>query len=174
MKKTMISKIAAVAMAATMVMGQTVFAAESTGADKLTVSENFNVTFNQPNSIKLTLSTDTVDFGDVNGLTASTVDAGLTATVESSLPYDVTIKANDDFIGNTDTNKIPINKLNYKLSDSEDYTNVAAKDTDYALWSGEATLGTPTAKSIDFKLDSTIGYAADTYTAPMTITATQK
>lgn len=174
MKKTMISKISAIAMAATMIMGQSAFAAEVTGADKLTASENFNVTFNQPNTIKLTLSTDTVDFGDVNGLTASTVDAGLTATVESSLPYDVKIKANDDFIGNTDTNKVPINKLNYKLTDAADYTNIAAKDTDYDLWSGEATLGTPTAKSIDFKLDSTIGYAADTYTAPMTITATQK
>lgn len=184
MKKNLKKIIALVAMATTMI-GQTAFAAEvkdeQTGTAPLTASCDFDVTFNQADSIALTLSTDTIDFGEVTGLVETTdhTPTEMTVTVESSKTYDVAIKATSDFVGQdagvNDDKTIPIDKLSFVKDDASDYTNFAAKDTDYTfVTDAAATLGTPATCKLKFKLGKTIGYAAGNYKADLTVTATQK
>lgn len=183
MKKNLKKIVALVAMATTM-MGTTAFAAEvkdeQTGTAPLTASCDFDVTFNQADSISLTLSTDVIDFGEVTGLVERTdhTPAEMTVTVESSKTYDVAVKATSDFVGQdtgvNDDKTIPIDKLSF-AKDGGEYVNFAAKDTDYTFVSdAAATLGTPATCNLGFKLGKTIGYAAGNYKADLTVTATQK
>ena len=147
---------------------------------KLSADKDVNVTFNQKDSIQLTLSTNKIDFEDVTGLTHSDshTPEDLVTNVKSSLSYDLDIKANDNFkkTGETDLS-VPISKLGVKV-DAGDYTKFTEVNTPINLVSNAPatyTVGDDGQNyTLKFDLDSTIGYKAGTYEAPLTITATQK
>ena len=139
-----------------------------------------NVTFNQKDSIQLTLSTNKIDFGDVTGLTHSDSHnpEDLVANVKSSLSYDLDVKANDNFKKSDENDlSVPISKLGVKV-DANDYTKFTEVNTPINLVSNAPatyTVGDDGQNyTLKFDLDSTIGYKAGTYEAPLTITATQK
>ena len=166
----------------TMSLGAVTAGAETVtniGKEKV-ASNDITVSFNQRDSIQLTLSTNKIDFGDVTGLTHTEAHTpeDLVANVKSSLAYDVDIKANDNFKKtDEDSLSVPISKLGVKV-DAGDYTKFTEVNTPINLVSNAPatyTVGDDGQNyTLKFDLDSTIGYKAGTYEAPLTITATQK
>ena len=149
---------------------------------KATTSQSVAVQFSQKDTIELTLSTNTVDFGDVTGIqttSTNTTPTELVATVKSSLPYDLDVKATDNFTNKTDATavQVPISKLGVKVDGGAiskfDGVNVSKNlISNAADTSAEATVSR--SHTINFDLDQTVGYRAGSYEAPLTITATQK
>ena len=146
-----------------------------TSTDKTSTSEELDITFSQTNTIELTLSTNEISFGDINGIIESTntTPNKLVINVQSSLSYDLNINAETDFIGQTDnSNIIPIEKLQYNVNNN-DYISMS-KNTIAIASDKAATLGNKDSYSLDFKLQPTIGYAKDSYKTNIKVTALQK
>ena len=151
------------------------------GANPVVASNDITVTFNQKDTIQLTLSTNTIDFGDVTGITHSDSHnpSTLVANVKSSLPYDVDINATDNFSNKEDATarQVPISKLGVNI-DGGAYSKFAGVNTPINLVSvapATYTIGDNGQDyQIKFDLDSTVGYKAGNYQAPLTVTATQK
>ena len=132
-------------------------------------SKDVTVSFSKGNTIQLTLSSDTVDFGQVAGITSTEKTGGLIATVSSSLPYSLYVQATDDFKEKSDNLKtIPKNLLQIKCSGNY----IDLDGTKQTLLAG-APQGIDVSHNIDFKLKETTGYTKGNYSIPLTITATQ-
>ena len=144
----------------------TVGAIGTINSSALEKNESLTVSFDQPNILELTLSTNTVDFGDINGIAETTFAGDVTATVSSSLPWDLTVKSDGDLTADNST--IPINKLQIGVDDSY---QTASTD--------EITLVSTYPNCVDqqfalnFKLDKTVGYKAGNYQANLTFKAMQ-
>lgn len=138
-------------------------------------SGDIDITFTQGNTIELTLSTNEISFGDINGITESnnTTPDKLVIKVQSSLSYDLNINAESDFIGQTNNNNIiPIEKLQYNVNNNN-YISMT-KNTTVIANDKAATLGNKDSYNLSFKLQQTIGYAKDSYKANIKVTALQK
>ena len=140
-------------------------------------SENLNVTFETSDTLSLALSSDTVAFGTISGMT-ETVEQTLTASVQSSLPYDLTIQASEDAKDPSDVTKIiPATKLGVHADGASTsyFTGINAPITLVAdAPKTTALAGQLQEHQLGFKLTSLIGYDKGQYTVPLTVTATQK
>jgi len=104
-------------------------AADSLGVD---------VTFNILPTRELTLTTNTVTFGDVSpGATIKT--SAVTVTVYSNVNYTLKCVANGDFQDSTETYTVPIGQLEYRLNGTNDFTSFST--TEATLASGSKTGG---------------------------------
>lgn len=183
MKKKILSVILGVAMAASNiipVMAATVPDVSSDGS----ANSNVDVVFNQSDTIELSLSTNEVNFGDVTGLTHKEEHSPetLTASVKSSLPYNLDIKALSNFeeqnvSADSTAKEISINKLGTKLDSGSSYTKFDGINKDINLVSAAPATYDLESKqqdyNIKFDLDNTIGEKTGSYKTSLQVTATQ-
>ena len=124
-------------------------------------SKSIDVLFSQVDTLELELSTNTIDFGNVDGLIDTEMTEALTTTVNSSLPWNMSIKALTDFVSQEDeTNTLPSTNLQVKISGTTEYKDVAKEDV--ALLENQAP-GTNIENKIDFNLKANTGINASNY-----------
>ena len=70
------------------------------------------IRFSQSNSVQITLSTDDVNFGEINSVLGAE-SPNVTLKINSSLPYDVDVTPTGDFTSGLSS--LPINKLSIKV-----------------------------------------------------------
>ena len=139
-----------------------------------TVDNNdVTIQFTQTESLQMTLSSNTVTFGDITGLTD--VETGpVIVSVKSSLPYNLDVKATDDL--RSSTASIGINHLSLKV-DSGEFKNISNVMTPINLVTSDpatyALEGQIRNYNLIFKFGSILGSKAGNYSAPLTLTLTQ-
>ena len=122
--------------------------------DSLKDSKTLNVKFTQPNTMSLTIDTNEIDFGEVNGLTDSS-EKTVIASVNSSLPYDLSIKSLNENLTSTEGKAIPVSKLNVK--GEGEYINIGT--TDNIIYTTQPnTNGEEITHPMNFKLSEMTGY----------------
>lgn len=156
---------------------------------KLETSEDVMVYFTKADTLRVDISTDTIDFGKVNGLMDEELDEELVVSVSSSANWDMTIKALDDFKGMKDPNNVlPSETLEITLGEpfvpmslgrEEVKANLAIGE--YVPLTKEEILlledepnGTEIINVIKFKLKAIPGERADKYMLPIRLTVSQK
>ncbi|MBP3917300.1 leucine-rich repeat domain-containing protein, partial [Clostridium sp.] len=83
-------------------------------SDKIGSNNDVTIDFSIDNSLEVTLGTNSINFGTISSVGGEI--QGTTLTVTSSLPYDISTKAYDDFIGSLDSsNIIPIEKVSLDI-----------------------------------------------------------
>ena len=139
-------------------------------ADNSTSEKTLNVKFTQPNTMSLTIDPNEIDFGEVNGLTDSS-EKTVIASVNSSLPYDLSIKSLNENLTSENGKTIPISKLNVK--GEGEYTNIGT--TDNIIYTNQPnTNGEEVTHPMNFKLSEMTGYTKGEYATNLRVTATQK
>lgn len=132
---------------------------------------NLDSMFNKKDTLKLELSTNTVEFGDVSGLLESEQKDTVVTKVSSSASWDMTIRALDDFKGEKNPeNVMTADNLEVKIDDNE-YKEMSKSDI--TLLEGQP-VGENIENNIKFKLKSTAGVKADKYTIPTEVKITQR
>ena len=136
--------------------------------------QSISAKFTQAESVQLTLSSNSVDFGEVSGLSEVVKDNAITVTVSSSLPYNVTMKPSEDFKNGSST--ISVAKMGLKV-DSGDFSYFSGKDDIKSIVTSAPATYSNVSKNksyeLSFKLDKTIGEVSGTYTAPFTLSLSQ-
>ena len=149
--------------------------------EALSGSDDLTVNVNLKDTLLLTLTSNTIDFGKVSGISSSSthLPSNLGVQVKSSLSYDLDLEALDNFTNLDDATalQIPITKLGVSL-DGGSYSKFTGVNSTLNL----VTSASPTCElgdfskdyQIMFNLDPTIGFDKGGYSAPFVITATQK
>jgi len=128
-----------------------------------TASDAVVVNFNIPATRELTLSTDTVSFGDVSPGTTTETNA-VTVTVYSNVDYTLKCVADGNFEDGTG-NTVLIGQLAYSLTGMDDFTSFSTTEANLASGSGTGGQG----YSYDYRL--TVNWTdpvADGYEATIT------
>ena len=156
----------------------------ATGVDpvKATTNQAINVQFSEADTIELTLSDSSFNFGDLTGVTTTstvTDPSQLVATVKSSLPYSIDLTATDDFSNTTvvGASKVPVSKLGVNVDGgaTSKFAGINTPKSIIANAADTSALSNVTRTHvIKFDLDEVIGYKAGNYTAPLTVTASQQ
>ena len=136
------------------------------------------VTFTQPDTLELIVMSNSFDFGEVTGLSTDEV-LGVDVRVKSSLPYDLNIRATDDFHNRVipTASVIKTNKLGIsfdagglsKLGSKNVFTNLVTNAPDTS-----AQVDVFKMHTLGFDLSETVGYKAGDYELPLEIVAIQK
>ena len=132
---------------------------------------DLDVLFEKADTLKLELSTNEIDFGLVNSLVDSEFTNQVVTKVSSSLPWDMTIQALDDFKGEKNAENIV----------TADNLEISVDNTEYkALSKEEVTVlenqsdGENIESNLKFRLKANPGLKADKYTIPTKIKVSQK
>ena len=132
------------------------------------------IRFSQSNSVQITLSTDDVNFGEINSVLGAE-SPNVTLKINSSLPYDVNATPTGDFTSGLSS--LPINKLSVKV-DSGEYSNFTIpNESKEIISSAPATCANDDQMkeyTIKYKLDPTVGGATGEYSVPITYSVIQK
>jgi hypothetical protein len=139
--------------------------------EKLTNSQGLDISFEKADTLKLELSTNTIDFGTVDGLIDKEFSEPVVVKVSSSLPWDMTIQALDDFKGQKNPeNIVTADKLEVKTDDSE---YKALSKERITLLENQPD-GENSTHNLKFKLKAVPGLKADIYKLPTKINILQK
>lgn len=188
MKKSKVTLLTmTMVLAMSMIGGVVASAATTTTATgvapvKATTAQSIEVQFSQADTIELTLSDNTVDFGDVTNNTATTTvtnPSELVAKIKSSLPYKLDLTATDNFTNTQDStaSQVPVTKLGVKVDGGviQKFEGINVAKTIVSNASDTSALvGVARSHTIQFDLDQTIGFKSGAYKAPLTITASQQ
>lgn len=136
-------------------------------------NNDVTIQFTQTESMQMTMSSNSVSFGNITGLTD--VETGpVIVSVKSSLPYNLDVKATDDF--KSSTASIGINHLSLKV-DSEEFKNIPSVMTSVSLITADpatyALEGHVRNYNLVFKFGAILGSKSGNYSAPLTLTLTQ-
>lgn len=120
-------------------------------------SGEIDVSFSILDSLEITMGSD-IDFGKTSGNGGDVLTS--TATVTSSLPYSIKVKANNNFTGINDSNNIvPIEKLLLNI-DNLGYNNLSLTENSFI---NNSAASIDKVHTLQFKLSNTIGHNADIY-----------
>lgn len=121
-------------------------------------NSEINVNFNVVDSLEVYMGSD-IFFGEVSSGNEEEVLSS-TITVTSTFPYNISVKANSNFIGKSNlNNSIPISKLSLDI-DNLGYNNLSLSEIVYI---NNALPSVDKVHNLNFKLTNTLGYVKDIY-----------
>ena len=127
-------------------------------SDKIGSNNDLTIDFSIDNTLEVTLGTNNINFGVVSSIGGEIETTTLTVT--SSLPYDISTKAYDDFIGDLDpSNIIPIEKVSLDIDDLG-YMELSKEKV---LNLGNNPSAIDKIHNLNFKISDTLGYKKDNY-----------
>ncbi|MBP3917513.1 leucine-rich repeat domain-containing protein, partial [Clostridium sp.] len=131
-------------------------------SDKIGSNSDITIEFSIDNALEVILGANNINFGNVSA-EGGEVEA-TTLTVTSSLPYDISTKAYNDFIGSSDpSNIIPIEKVSLDIDDLG-YIELSKGKT---LNLGDNPSAIDKIHNLNFKISDTLGYKKDNYRAEL-------
>lgn len=131
--------------------------------------KDITISFQQPETLSVTLSTDTVNFGLVSGVDETERLNDVNVTVSSSLPYNIDIKASKDIVGSNPSNIIDVSKISVK-ADSGGYVSM---NKGFSNLVNNSPQTVSRIHNLSFKLGSTIGAKSDSYSVPLVLRVNQ-
>lgn len=121
-------------------------------------------------SLTVSVSTNSIDFGNVSAIGKNT-DQNLTVSVQSSSGYNLSVKGAGDFKGINDINDtLSLDHLKVKLHETDQYNDMSTSPVALALSEPSTDFK---AYSVDLSLTPDVGTKADTYQTSITFVADQ-